>query len=263
MTGMVEDSEDLVQDVYAAWVTHSSNVLDPKSYLAKATINKALTYLKHRQKERESYVGIWLPEPLPDNKDFNPDDSTDVQFGILLLLEKLSPVERAVFLLRESFDLSYKEIGQEFELNEDHCRQLYHRAKEKLQGRKRYNAEPEQQQQVLDLFEKASISGDLSILLNYLKNEVAVYSDGGGKVAAAINAIIGKEQVSKFLYGLYSKAGQYLEFKFSSINGSPAAVLVVNSKIDTVILLEADETGIESIYFVRNPDKLEHLKNIF
>lgn len=261
MTGGVQDSEDIVQSVFEKWVNSTTTVFDAKAYLAKAVINQSIHFLKQVQSQREVYFGIWLPEPLPDDMpDYSIPVDQELQYGFLLLLENLSPMERAVYLLRESFDFGYREIAEHFSVKEDHCRQLYHRAKERLHGRKRFEVDKERQQKIQGIFEHAVLSGDLSSLIGLLKEDVITYSDGGGKVPAAVNAVRGKESVSKFLQGIYSK-NPHAVFCFTYINGCPAAVVLINGVPDTVAVIEADEEGISHCYLIRNPDKIGHIQN--
>lgn len=143
MTGTIAGSEDILQDVFEKWLKVEALVHNLKAYLAKAITNLCLSFLKEKQKERENYFGLWLPEPLHEEyADALPDE--ELSFGFLLLFERLSPLERAVYILRESFDLPDAEIAQNFALKEDHCRQHYHRAKERLQKNKRFEIRPEQ-----------------------------------------------------------------------------------------------------------------------
>ncbi|MFT2008978.1 sigma-70 family RNA polymerase sigma factor [Pontibacter sp. 13R65] len=261
MTGTVQDSEDILQDVLVKWLQVAQPVSSQKAYLAKAVANTCINFIKRKQQEREKYFGLWLPEPVPtEEPELLPQEDEELQYGFLLLLENLSPLERAVYLLRESFGLSYKELAENFELQEDHCRQLYHRAKARLHKRKRFEVESQQKHKMLMLFEEACTTGNLSLLIGQLKEDIVLYSDGGGKVPAAVNNIHGKTNASKFLQGIYSKNGVRATFRFVYLNNSPAAVVFINGGPDTVAVLEADESGISHMYFVRNPEKIQHLQ---
>lgn len=260
MTGSVEDSKDILQDVLEKRLRMGSAVDNEKAYLAKAVANTALNYLKKREQEREKYFGLWLPEPLEaEEAGIGQEEDKELRYGFLLLLDKLSPLERAVYLLRESFDLPYSELAANFSINEAHCRQLYHRAKERLHTRKRFGATEAESEKVLALFREACLSGDLSQLIEQLKEEIVLYSDGGGKVPAAVNNIHGKDSASKFLKGIYSKNGVRGIFRFAYLNSSPAAIVFINGVPDTIAALEAEEEYICAIYFVRNPEKIRHL----
>jgi RNA polymerase sigma-70 factor, ECF subfamily len=264
MTGSVADSEDILQDVQEKWLRISQPVRAAKAYLAKAVTNTSLNYLRAKQKEREQYFGLWLPEPyIHPDYDAGAGEDQELQVGFMLLLEKLSPLERAVYLLREGFTLSYPEIARNFDIKEDYCRQLYHRARERLHARRRFRPDPEQQEKILTLFESACRSGDLSLLINQLKDDVSVYSDGGGKVPAAVNTISGKGNVSKFLEGIYRKNGVRAVFRFQYLNESPTAIVFLNGVPDTVALLEMDENGVSEMYVMRNPEKIRHLQKYF
>lgn len=261
MTGSVEDSKDILQDVLEKRLRLSGTVENEKAYLAKAVANTALNYLKKQEQERKQYFGLWLPEPFEaEQVGIGQEEDKELSYGFLLLLEKLSPLERAVYLLRESFELPYSELAANFDINEAHCRQLYHRAKERLLARKRFAADQQHSGKVLDLFQEACLSGDLSRLIDQLKEDIVLYSDGGGKVPAAVNNIQGKESASKFLKGIYTKNGVRGIFRFAYLNSSPAAIVFLNGVPDTIAVLEAEEAGISAIYFVRNPDKIRHLQ---
>ena len=261
MTGSLDDSEDILQDVLEKWLQVRTAVDNEKAYLAKAVANTAINYLKKRKQEQEAYFGLWLPEPVSAEETGGEEQGDEeLRYGFFLLLEKLSPLERAIYLLRESFALPYSELAANFELREDYCRQLYHRAKEHLQARRRFKVEAEQQEKVLALFEAACRSGDLSLLIEQLKEDVVLYSDGGGKVPAAVNNIHGKDSASKFLKGIYSKNGVRGVFRFLYLNSSPAAIVFLNGVPDTIAVLEMGETGISEMYFVRNPEKIQHLQ---
>ncbi|MBC5993392.1 sigma-70 family RNA polymerase sigma factor [Pontibacter cellulosilyticus] len=260
MTASVADSEDILQDVLEKWLHQEAAVINSKAYLAKAVANTALNYLKKRKQEQDNYFGLWLPEPLttPQKEGYTVTDE-QLDYGFMLLMEKLSPLERGVYLLRESFGTPYDELADSFGIKQDHCRQLYHRAKEKLSASKRHHVDPARKKKILNLFEEACLSGNLTTLIEQLREDVVFYSDGGGKVPAAVNNIHGKKNASKFLKGIYSKNGIRAVFKFAYLNNSPAAVVFINGKPDTIAILAADAGGISEMYFVRNPDKIQHL----
>ena len=261
MTCSVEDSEDILQDVFEKWLQVGKTVDNVKAYLAKAVANTAINYLKKRQQERETYFGLWLPEPLA-NEDVPGEQANDeeLRYSFLLLLGKLSPLERAIYLLRQSFEISYSELASCFEIKEDYCRQLHHRAKAHLHAQNRFEIDKSRQDEILTVFEEACSSGDLSLLIEQLKADIVLYSDGGGKVPAAVNNIYGKDSAAKFLEGVYRKNGLRATFRFLYLNNSPAAVVFINGVPDTIALLELDGGRIAAMYFVRNPEKIKHLQ---
>ena len=263
MTGEIMVSEDIVQDVLLNWMNRSSEgVQDAKAYLAKSVMNSSLNYLAQVKRQREAYKGIWLPEPVLAGQ-HAVDARLDISYGFMLLLEKLSPMERAVFVLKESFDVTYPELAELFETTEANSRQLYHRAKEKISGtNRRFQLDPHQQQMLLDAFVKGSETGDINSLIQLLKTDVTLYSDGGGKVPAAIKPLFGRAIIEQFLVALDAKYGDQLSLKPALINGELALLFTQNDtqQLSTVMVLGMDETGISSIYTIRNPDKLAHLQ---
>lgn len=262
MTGEVMISEDIVQDVLLNWVNRSSEgVQDAKAYLAKSVTNASLNHLAQVKRQREAYKGLWLPEPVLTGQ-YAVDAKLDISYGFMLLLEKLSPMERAVFLLKESFDVTYPELADLFDTTEANTRQLYHRAKEKVSGtNRRFTIDPQQQQALLAAFAKGSETGDIDTLIKLLKSDAVLYSDGGGKAVAALKPLFGRAVIGQFLYSIHAKYGDQLNLRLALVNGEIA--LLFNEKdspqLSTVMVLEMDETGISSLYSIRNPDKLAHL----
>ncbi|MBD2754353.1 RNA polymerase sigma factor SigJ [Spirosoma validum] len=263
MTGEIMVSEDIVQDVLLNWMNRSSEeIQDAKAYLAKSVMNSSLNHLAQVKRQREAYKGVWLPEPVLTSQ-HAVDARLDISYGFMLLLEKLSPLERAVFVLKESFDVTYPELAELFDTTETNSRQLYHRAKEKISGaNRRFRLDPQQQQLLLDAFVKGSETGDLTSLIQLLKTDVMLYSDGGGKVPAAIKPLFGRAVVEQFLVAVDAKFGNQLSLKPALINGELALLFTQNDtqQLSTVMILGMDETGINGIYTIRNPDKLAHLQ---
>lgn len=256
-------SEDLVQDVLLNWINRSSEgVQDAKAYLAKSVMNASLNYLAQVKRQREVYKGTWLPEPVVAGQ-HAIDARLDISYGFMLLLEKLSPMERAVFVLKESFDVSYPELAELFDTTEANGRQLYHRAKEKISGmNRRFTPDPHQQQALLQAFANASETGNIDDLIHLLKTDVALYTDGGGKVPAAIKPLFGRPVIEQFLRSLTAKYGDQLSVRPALTNGEIALLLTQNDTqlLSTVMILEMDETGIRNLYSIRNPDKLAHIQ---
>ncbi|WP_338871902.1 sigma-70 family RNA polymerase sigma factor [Spirosoma sp. SC4-14] len=263
MTGEVMVSEDIVQDVLLNWMNRSGNVvLEPKAYLIKSVMNAALNHLAQAKRQREAYKGMWLPEPV-STEQRRIDASLDISYGLMLLLEKLSPMERAVFVLKESFDVSYTDIAQAFAITEANGRQLYRRAREKMASiNRRFVLNPQQQQELLTVFSEASQTGDLERLIQWFKTDVVLYSDGGGKVPTAIKPLVGRETVAIYLRALATKWQGKLSFKPMLINGQLALLSTYTDSgiLHTVMVFELDTDGINTIYSVRNPDKLAYLQ---
>lgn len=267
MTGEVAISEDVVQEVWTNWMEKAlETVANPRAYLARSVVNRSLNYLAEAKRRREAYRGTWLPEPLVYDAHVQTEAQLDLSYSFMLLLEKLTPTERAVFVLRESFEFDYQELAEILDSNEANCRQLYHRAQEKIANpKKRFVFDKVQHQQLLETFTKASETGDITDFIQLLKEDIAVYSDGGGKASAALHPLFGKTIVEKFLRGLAKKGFPHFTLKPVIVNGS-MAFLIFNrhdQQLETVFVIEAGEGGISNLYFVRNPDKLEHLNPIF
>jgi RNA polymerase sigma-70 factor (ECF subfamily) len=268
MLGSIMDAEDIVQDTFAYWYnTDQSHVENPKYYLVRAITNRCINHLKEAKRKRETYVGTWLPEPLVDNTERQSlafDRKNELSIGFMYLLEKLNPIERAVLILKEGFDFSYSEIAQILDISQDNCRQLFSRAKARLkQEKNRFNVDKQKHHEILNMFLQACVSGDMDGLVSLLKEDVAFYSDGGGKVSAAIHPLFGKEKVLKFIRGILKQAGPVSSIKVATVNGLSGVIIYIDqgSQIpDLLISMDVDEDDrIQNFYFIRNPDKLQHI----
>jgi RNA polymerase sigma-70 factor (ECF subfamily) len=258
--GEVQEAEDIVQDVFESWFSKRPDVQFAKAYLSRAVVNRAFDRLEGLKKAREVYKGVWLPVPVisetPSREETLPDP---LPYAMLSLLEKLNPVERAAFILRQAFDTSYEEIAEICTMTEDNARQLVHRAHEKLQRpRVRYEVSVEERQRLLNAFLYAAASSDISTLKALLHQDVIMYSDGGGKVAAAMVPIYGPDKIITFLTNVLKGAAEIFDLKLVTVNGSPGA-LISNKETgapDTVFTIETDGHTITGLYFVRNPEKI-------
>ena len=258
MLGMVEEAEDVVQDVFEKWMS-ASEVFDAKAYLARIAVNQSINRLKELRKIRENYVGMWLPEPYIT---LEPEPVPTLEYGMLFLLERLNPNERTVFILRESFSEEYTSIAAITGLSAENCRQLLHRAHEKLGRSKPLQVDPEKQRAFTIAFLTALHGQDRSELNQLLRNDIELYSDGGGKRAAALKALFGLEKVVKFLLGVTQlPEAQENQFEYRSVyvNGRPAALLFnrTTEQLDSMQYVEMTEGEITKLLFVRNPDKLK------
>jgi RNA polymerase sigma-70 factor, ECF subfamily len=268
MLGSVMDAEDMVQDTFLSWYKmNTSHVDSPKFYLIRAIINRCLTYLQKQAKKRESYPGPWLPEPLVDETGVEDEqrEGEKLSIGVLYLLEKLSPLERAVLILRESFDFTFQDIASIFDISTENCRQSLSRARKKLhKDKKRFVTDSELHARILKKFMDACLSGNPDELVGLLQEDVAFYSDGGGKASAALHPLYGRSAVVKFIGGIVQKAGPVSQVQLRAVNGlSGAVVYKDNSSMipDLLIALDVHENGrIQNLYFIRNPDKLRHIK---
>jgi RNA polymerase sigma-70 factor (ECF subfamily) len=261
MLGTISDAEDMVQETFLRWHKASEvDVYSPKSYLATTLTRLCLDHLQSARVKREQYVGPWLPEPVITGPDLESKFADSLAVGFLLLMESLSPAERAVFLLREVFEFDYSEIAEMVMKSEQNCRQLFRRARKQISDRKpRFETSRADRDRLLNEFVRASSSGDLQGLLKILKEDVTLISDGGGKVAAALNPIYGADRVSRFILGVTPKLPAGLTISHLEVNGVPGIAFYLGSEAYTVIVPEVSENNIQSIYIISNPDKLQDL----
>jgi len=262
MVGTVSDAEDLVQEAYVRWQGSAGEVQAPKAFLTTVVTRLAIDHLKSARVRRETYIGPWLPEPLltvqSPSADQNLALAESLSTAFLILLEHLTPVERAAFLLREIFDYDYDEIAAVLDKNEANCRQIVKRAKDHLQGRQRHLPVSRHAQEALLVeFRKACEQGDMEGLLAILSDDAILYSDGGGKIAAAVNPIYGADRVARFLLGITAKGGPGRVARVAEVNGAPGLIVERDGVLDSIISFELNGDKIQTIYGVRNPDKLK------
>ena len=266
MLGRVMEAEDIVQESYLRYeATPLDSIQSSKAFLSTITTRLCLDYLKSARVQRESYIGPWLPEPLlTDNKSTTIiNDHEMISMAFLVLLENLSPLERAVFLLREVFDYSYAEIAQIVEKSEANCRQLYHRAKQYLvQRRPRFEVIAGDQHKLISKFLQAAQTGDLEVLTQTLSEDVILWPDGGGKVHAAPRPLVGRDIVLRLLHGLFRKQLVNLQVEIVEVNGALSLLLRVDDTVIGVMNFAGDGTRIGEIRNVWNPEKLQHLQHL-
>lgn len=268
MLGSVADAEDMVQETYASWLkTEKGHVENPKFYLIRSVSNKSLTFLKKIKQERKAYLGTWLPEPLFTQPNENSNDiKTDLSIGFMYLLEKLTPMERGVTILREAFDLQYSEIAEIFDIAEDNCRQYLSRAKKKLQLEKsRYTVDKKEHEEILRKFLDASLSKNIDGIIDLLREDVTAYGDGGGKSPAILHPLSGKDNVLGLLLGGKGKSRPVYRMEILSANGLSCAAFYQTNKDTTPNILISididDKKKISNIYYLANPEKLQHLSH--
>lgn len=257
MLGVVEEAEDIVQDVFEKWIS-VKHAHDPKAYLGRMAVNKSINRLNELKQERETYTGTWLPEPYIT---LEPDSSPTIEYGMLFLLERLNPYERAVFILRESFSEEYSTIAALTGLSADNCRQLLHRAHEKFSRNKIQPVEPARQRALTEAFLGALYHQNRDTLTQLLRSDIELFSDGGGKRAAGLKPLFGIEKVLRFLLGvmqLPENQNNEFEYRPAFINGAPGALIFrrTTGELDSMPYVELTDTGIFRLLFVRNPDKL-------
>jgi RNA polymerase sigma-70 factor (ECF subfamily) len=277
MLGSMADAEDAVQETYVRWHgTDRSDVLEPRAFLMTMTTRICLDMLRSARARREEYVGPWLPEPIFDTAALAPDSRTelaeDLSYALLLTLDRLSPLERAAFLLHDVFEFSFDDVAAALERSEAACRKLASRARVNIRGaRPRGATAPVRSDQIeakhaqlLSAFAAASQSGDLSAVKQFLASDVRVVSDSGGKVRTAREVIEGADHVARAIVSATRPhKGQWWrdEFKmrFATVNGLPAVIVDAPGGPVQTTAFEIEGDLIRALYTVRNPDKLRHL----
>ncbi len=257
MLGVIEEAEDIVQSVYEKWID-AQQVNNAKAYLGRIAVNQSITRLNEIKKLRESYTGPWLPEPYITLEQV---DTPTIEYGLLFLLERLNPVERAVFILRESFSEEYSSIAEFTGESADNCRQLLHRGHQKLERKTTQPVDPAKQRMFTEAFLTALQNQDRSALEQVLQKDIELYSDGGGKRAAAIRPLVGFEAVTRFLLGIMKLTQNHngeFEYRPAFVNGVPAALVYKRStgELDSMQYVEFDHNGVFRLLAMRNPDKL-------
>jgi RNA polymerase sigma-70 factor, ECF subfamily len=263
MMGSVMDAEDAVQEAYLRWERASEDdVRSPSAYLSKAVTRLCIDRLRSGRVRREQYVGPWLPEPLLGEQakeiSLAPDLEDTLSMAFLVLLESLTPVERAVFLLREVFDYEYAEIASLVGKSEANCRQISRRARQSVAARRpRFESSPQQEERLIESFLQASLSGDMEALLALLSDDVTLYSDGGGRTRAALKPIYGAANVARFLTGIPRNIPPGFAVRQTRVNGRPGLVgYFGDGSPQSVVTLEVAEGSIRAIRLVVNPEKL-------
>jgi RNA polymerase sigma-70 factor (ECF subfamily) len=274
MLGSMAEAEDAVQEAYLRWHdVDRENVAEPRAFLISTTTRICLDVLKSARARREEYVGPWLPDPVTDTAALAPDTQTeladDLSVALLLALERLSPLERAAFLLHDVFDYSFTQVADTLGRNEAACRQLASRARTRVRQarppgatptRPRTGSEEPKHAELLSAFITASRSGDITTLTRLLASDAKLVTDGGGKVTAALNVIEGPQRVAAFLTGVVRKGWtDDITVRFDTINGLPGLILSGPAGLLQTSAFEFDGNVVKAIYIVRNPDKLKHL----
>jgi RNA polymerase sigma-70 factor (ECF subfamily) len=274
MLGSVAEAEDVAQDAFLRWnATDRARVAEPRAFLARTASRLCLDRMKAASTRREHYVGTWLPEPLVEpaaagagasHATATPDAlalAEDVSVALLVTLERLSPLERAAFLLHDVFDMDYRDIAEVLDRSEVACRQLAARGRDHVRDqRPRFEATPDAVARLAGAFHTAMFRGDLAGLARLLADDAVLYSDGGGKRNAALNPIYGRDKILRFITGLADKGWlpDPLHAEPARINGLPGFVITTPEGRET-LALEVSGDAIVAIYGVRNPDKLGHL----
>ncbi|WP_033295479.1 RNA polymerase sigma-70 factor [Amycolatopsis jejuensis] len=263
MLGSAADAEDVLQETWLRWArVDLGEVRDQRAYLVQITTRQALGRLRTLGRRKESYVGTWLPEPLltaPDVAD-DVELADSVSMAMLLVLETLRPTERAVFVLREVFDLPYDEIAEAVGKTPAAVRQIGHRARSHVSARRPRGAvSPAETRDALEAFRGAVETGDLQGLLDLLAPDVVFLGDGGGVKQAVPRPVVGADRVARLLANGYGKIPPQ-SLRSVQVNGHPALVLRLDGEVDTVVALRIDDGRITGLYAVRNPAKLSHME---
>ena len=278
MLGSMADAEDAVQETYLRWHgTDRDTVLDTRAFLMTTTTRICLDMLTSARARREEYVGPWLPEPVLDTAALAPDSHTelaeDLSIALLLTLDRLSPLERAAFLLHDVFDFSFSEVSKGLERSEAACRKLAARARAHVRAARPRgaNAPPmrsgeidPKHAQIISAFVAATQSGDLDALTRLLASDVRVVTDGGGKVAAAMDVVDGADRAARFIVSVTRKRPsawwrESFRLRFATINGLPGVIVDAPTGPVQTAAFEIEGDVIRALYVVRNPDKLRHL----
>jgi RNA polymerase sigma-70 factor (TIGR02957 family) len=266
MLGSASDAEDVVQDAYLRMLrTSPKDIRSPKAYMSAVVTHLCLDLLAARKAERETYHGPWLPEPaLTEDLDPGPETATesgeDISLAMLVLLERLTPEERATYVLREAFNYPYDEIAPILGKSIPATRQIAHRAHQHLADRPRFMASPREQNRLAERFLAAARQGDLPTLLTTLAADVTAWSDGGAKARAARRPICGRDAVARWITGLQRKHFKDMRATIAEINGSVGILLWAGTELVSVLVLAVHEGRIQALYAIVNPDKLCHLR---
>ncbi|MFD0052281.1 RNA polymerase sigma-70 factor [Streptomyces sp. NPDC127168] len=271
MLGRLADAEDVVQEAWLRWSgADRSTVREPRGYLVRVTTRLAIDRLRQIKSRGETYVGPWLPEPYgTDFGDTVPDTAEravladSVSLAVLVVLESLSPLERAVFVLREAFGYPYAEIAAMLERGEPAVRRLAGRARKHVDERRpRYDVDPAQRRDLTERFLAAAADGDLAGLMELLAPDVRLVGDSGGKSKAPLRVLESSDKVARFLQGAARKGVPDFSYRFLEINGGPALLALSGGKPDSVFQIEVADGRIQSVYIIRNPDKLLSLADL-
>ncbi|MFI6106699.1 RNA polymerase sigma-70 factor [Streptomyces sp. NPDC051310] len=277
LLGSASEAEDAVQEAFLRWQAADVERIEvPEAWLTKVLTNLCLNQLTSARSRRETYVGQWLPEPLLDGDPMlGPADTAEqresVSYAVLTLMERLSPNERAVYVLREAFDYPHREIADILDLTEAACQQIYHRAKKHIaDGKARSEVDEAAARRIVEEFLAAATSGKTEPLVQLLRSDAIAIGDGGGKVPARTKAFEGAVAVAKFMRGLFMPArskrawvGGSPGIYVTSANGDPAIVAVVDGRVVGIVCLEITAEGIAAFRSQANPDKLERATEVW
>jgi len=262
MLGSAVEAEDIVQDSWLRWqATDRSLVRDVPAFLATITTRLAITLSQSARMRHETYIGPWLPEPVDTSADptLGAERGEALSVAVLMLLEKLTPTERAAYILREAFDYEYLQISEIIQVSEASARQLVSRGRKHLVTERRQPVTSTQQERLLTAFVAAAQSGDLARLERLLAEDVVSYSDGGGAVRASRFPVVGRERVAKFLRAFAPRFWTGVDVELRHVNGQPSAVLSRDSQTFAVLFISSSPEGVDRVMWLMNPAKLVQL----
>ncbi|HZI57268.1 MAG TPA: RNA polymerase sigma-70 factor [Verrucomicrobiae bacterium] len=269
MLGTFADAEDMLQETFLRWQQSSDvNVLSPKAFLVTVITRLCINHLQSARVQREQYVGEWLPEPmvtLPGNDPSAlPQVDESLSLAFLMLLERLTPMERAVFLLREVFDYDYSEVARIVGQNEANCRQIFRRSRLHIKEmRPRFDASLELKEKLLREFLEATSRGDMAGLLQIFSQDITVHTDGGGKASALQNPVFGcKNSARVLISGNRKFRPQNSIIQFVQVNGQPGLASYLDGRVETIITVDVVNSQIRNVYILRNPDKLQNTPSL-
>jgi len=263
LLGDAQAAEDVVQDAQERWLQRVAEVHDPRGWLERVTVNLALDYLKSARVQRETYVGPWLPDALVTEALLLRDSVEDreaVSLAFLAILERLSPLERAVFVLIQSFDYTPSDVAAVIDRSEAAVRQLLHRAREHVrENRPRFAPDRQAHLQILETFLRAIRDGDAKALERLLVADARAVTDGGGRAKAALNIITGSDRVARFITGVFSQLKDGIDLAIVDVNGWPALVASTDGSVVSLGHVETDGARIFALHAISNPEKLARL----
>jgi RNA polymerase sigma-70 factor (TIGR02957 family) len=264
MLGSAADAEDVLQETWLRWTgVDLGTVRDRRAYLVRITTRQALNRLRTLGRRKESYVGSWLPEPLLTAPDVAEDVelADSVSMAMLLVLETLAPTERAVFVLREVFDLGYDEIAEAVDKSPAAVRQIAHRARAHVAARRpRAGVSPAETRTALAAFQRAVETGDLQSLVDILAPDVVALADGGGVKQAVPRPVVGADKVARLYTAGIGRVGAALSLEPAQVNGCPALIVRLDGELDGVMAMRVEDGLVTGIYYVRNPEKLSRVE---
>ena len=269
MLGDAGDAEDIVQEAYLRFhrtLAEGTVIASPKAFLTTVTTRLAIDELRSARAKHEAYVGVWLPEPIAVSLEPDPAErvemSDSLSLAFLVLLQRLSPVERAIFLLREVFEYGYDEIAEIVRKSEDNCRQIFVRAKKRIdEGRPRFDVNPGEQRELAHRFFDAADHGNMADLVAFLAEDASFYGDGGGKARAYPEPVYGRERVALVLRSIIKAARAFnVTYRFALVNGQPGALAFdADGRIANALAFDIADGAIRAVHSIVNPDKLTHL----